>query len=343
MVKSILHKLCSLSGVSGNEAEIREYIFNEIRGFCDAKVDSLGNILAFKKGKEPAHRKVLFAAHMDEVGLIVTKINEEGYLKFDTVGGIDTRILLGKRVKVGKSKLSGVIGACPVHLLSKEERQKASEISNLYIDIGAKDKEDALIFVNEGDIAEFDSDFVEFGDELIKCKAIDDRLGCLFLMDLIKSELAFDTYFAFTVQEEVGLRGAFTAAYELKPDIVVVCEATTAADFGGLSGADMVCKLDEGAVISFMDSQTLYDRKLYAFATKTASETGIKWQTKTKIAGGNDAGAFQRSLAGIRVLAISVPCRYLHSPSCVISAKDCEETEKLIRLLCEKLGGEENV
>jgi putative aminopeptidase FrvX len=343
MVKSILHQLCSLSGVSGSENEIREYILNEIRGFCDAKVDSLGNILVFKKGKEPAHRKVLFAAHMDEVGLIVTKINEEGYLKFDTVGGIDARILLGKRVKVGKSKITGVIGACPIHLLNKEEREKASKISSLTIDIGALNKEDALKIVKEGDIATFDSDFVEFGEDFIKCKAIDDRLGCLFLMDLIKSELKFDTYFAFTAQEEVGLRGAFTAAYELKPDIVVVAEATTAADFGDITGADTVCKINEGAVISFMDSQTFYDKKLYSFAGKLAKETGIKWQTKTKIAGGNDAGAFQRSLAGIRVLAISVPCRYLHSPSCVISAKDCEETEKLIRILCEKLGGEENV
>lgn len=343
MVKSILHQLCSLSGVSGNENEIREYILNEIRGFCDAKVDNLGNILVFKKGNEPAHRKILFAAHMDEVGLIITKINEEGYLKFDSVGGIDTRILLGKRVKVGKSKMSGVIGVCPIHLLNKEEREKASDISSLTIDIGAINKNDALRFVQEGDIAEFDSDFVEFGEDFIKCKAIDDRLGCLFLMDLIKSELNFDTYFAFTVQEEVGLRGAFATAYELKPDIVIAVETTTAADFGSITGADTVCRLGEGAVISFMDSQTFYDKKLYSFAGKLASETGIKWQTKTKIAGGNDAGAFQRSLTGIRVLAISVPCRYLHSPSSVISAKDAEETEKLIKLLCEKLGGEENV
>ena len=343
MVKSVFHKLCSLIGVSGSEDEVREFILNEIRTFADIKTDTLGNIIVFKKGEQRAARRVMFTSHMDEVGLIITKINDEGYLKFATVGGIDARVLIGKRIKVGRNKIAGCIGICPVHLLTKEEKEKAPEMSALYIDIGALSREDALKYVQEGDIASFDSDFVEFGEGFIKCKAFDNRSGCALLIDMIKAPIKYDTYFSFNVQEEVGLRGALTATYEIKPDICVVVEATTAADFGSIKGAERVCFVNGGPVISFMDKQTLYDRKLYSFAVKMAEENNIKWQTKTDIVGGNDAGSVQRSLAGVRVLAVSLPCRYIHTPSCVANIKDFDETAKLLNLLCEKLGGESNV
>ncbi len=343
MIKSVLHRLCSLSGVSGCEDEVGEYIVSELKGVAEVKIDNLGNIIAFKKGKQRSLRKVLFSAHMDEVGLIITKINDDGYLRFSTIGGIDTRVLISARVKVGKNKVNGIIGIKAVHLLSKEEKTTVPKLSSLYIDIGAKNKDDALKYINEGDIAEFDSDFVEFGDNYIKSKAIDDRFGCLALIELCKKELLYDTYFAFTVSEEIGLRGAFACAYEIKPEIVVVVEATTAVDLADIKGENKVCSLNCGAVIPFMDKQTIYDKKLFKFATELANEKQIKWQTKTKIAGGNDAGAFQRSLAGIRVLSVCVPCRYLHTPSCVINFYDCEHTEKLLFELIQKLGGESNV
>ena len=329
----MLKTLCLLNGTSGDEKSVRDYIINEIKDYCDYSIDALGSIIAYKKGKKAPAKKVSFNAHMDEVGFIITGITDEGYLRFSTVGGIDSRVCHDRVVIVGKNAVKGVIGDKAYHLLESDERDKCPQIDKLLIDIGAESRKEAETLVSLGDFAYFSSDYTEFGDGCIKAKALDDRIGCMLLIELIKSELEYDTYFCFNVQEEVGLRGSTCTSFAVQSDISVILEATTAADLDGVSGEKRVCVLGEGPVISFMDRRTVYDRELYSLAMETAKNNGIPAQTKTAVAGGNDAGAIQTSGKGSRVLAISVPARYIHSASSVVKLEDVENTRKLIREL----------
>lgn len=331
----MLKNLCLLNGTSGDEDSVRNYIENEIKDYCQFKVDELGSIIAFKKGKKIPNKKVMFAAHMDEVGFIITYITNDGYLKFSPVGGIDPRVVIDRVVTVNGVK--GVIGAKAVHLLSADEKKSAPSFDDLFIDIGATDKTDALKYVSLGDYAYFDSDYIEFGNGFIKSKALDDRIGCALLIELIKSELDYDTYFCFNVQEEVGLRGSTCTSYQVQSDISVILESTTAADLCDVSGEKRCCVLGDGPVVSFMDGRTVYDKKLFDLAFEVAKENNIKIQTKTAIAGGNDAGAIQTSGKGSRVMVVSLPCRYIHSASSVVKNSDIEETRKLLKAILPKL------
>lgn len=331
----MLKDLCLLNGTSGDEKPVREYIINEIKDFCEYEIDSLGSIIAYKKGKKASDKKVMLCAHMDEVGFIITDIDENGMLSFAPVGGIDPRVAYDRVIEINGIK--GVIGLPPVHLISDEEKKKAPEFKQLRIDIGAKSREDAEKFVSLGDYAYFSSDYYEFGDGFVKSKALDDRIGCMLLIELIKSDLEYDAYFCFNVQEEVGLRGSTCTSYQVQSDISVILESTTAADLCGVTGSERVCVLGDGPVISFMDGRTVYDSELYKLARNTADENNIKSQTKTAIAGGNDAGAIQTSGKGSRVLAISLPCRYIHSGSSVVKKSDIEETRRLLKALLPKL------
>ena len=336
----MLKELCTLNSASGDEGSVREFIINQIKDCCDYNIDSLGSIIAFKKGAARPDKKVMLSAHMDEVGFIITDIDESGYLSFSPVGGIDPKVVANRTVTL--NGIDGVIGLKPIHLLNDEEKKKAPDFKSMKIDIGAVSRENALEFVQPGDYAYFSSDFAEFGDGYIMSKALDDRIGCMILIDLIKSDLAYDTWFCFNVQEEVGLRGAACTSYQVKSDIAVVIEATTAADLCGVKGGDRVCVLGNGPVVSFMDGRTIYDKKLYSLAIKTAKHNNIKAQTKTAIAGGNDAGAIQTSAGGSRVLAVSLPCRYIHSGSSVVKKSDIAETQKLIKTLLPELNCDNN-
>ena len=331
-----LKDLCCICGASGNEEKIREYIISQIDGFCDYSVDSLGNIIAFKKGKNTAKNKVMIDAHMDEVGLIVTSIQSDGTLTVDTVGGVDPMVVIGRQVVIGDKKIPAVVGAKAVHKLSQADRDKKPKIDSLYVDFGAENKEDAAKYVRPGDIVYFKSDYVEFGDNMIKAKAIDDRFGCAILIELIKSDLEYDAYFTFTVQEEIGLRGAKTAAFAVNPDFAIVCETTTASDIEGVPEGQTVCKLGNGAVVSFMDRSTVYDKELYNIAFDIAKEKNIPCQTKTKIAGGNNSGAIHIAGNGVRTIAVSAPCRYLHSPSCVVKKDDLRSCYEIVKAQLEK-------
>lgn len=231
MLYENLAKLSALPGVSGCEEPVRYEILKMIEGHCIYKVDALGNILAFKKGKQAPAHPLLFSAHMDEVGLIITWVEESGLLKFTTVGGIDRRVLPGKSVRIGET--FGVIGSKAVHMKSADERDKAPEPDALFIDIGAKDRDDAFTRVALGDRAVFTSQYTAFGDGFLRGRALDDRVGCALLVELIGSELAYDTHFAFTVQEETGTTGARTAAYQAGAEIAVAVETTTACDIPG--------------------------------------------------------------------------------------------------------------
>lgn len=278
---------------------------------------------------------MLVAAHTDEVGFIITDITDDGYLRFAPVGGIDAAVVLGRRVDINGIK--GVVGAKAVHLLSDDEKKNEPAFDKLAIDIGAADKAEAEKAVSLGDCAYFASDYCEFGDGFIKSKALDDRIGCMLMIELINSDLEYDTYFCFNVQEEVGLRGSGCSAYAVKPDVAVILESTTAADIDGVTGGDKCCVLGKGPVVSFMDGRTIYDKQIFDLAFEVAKENNIKIQTKTKIAGGNDAGAIQKSGAGCRVAAVSLPCRYIHSGSSVVKIGDIEETRRFLPLFLSKL------
>ena len=327
LMTDMLLEICSLDGTSGDESMVRDYIMSHIKA-DEIKVDNLGNLLVFKKGRRSSDKKIMFAAHMDEVGFMVTDITDDGFLRFGAVGGIDPRVVLGRALRF-KNGTFGVVGTKAVHQQSADERKKAPDFKDMLIDIGVSTRDEAEKLVRLGDCAVFDSDSFCFGDGFIKSKAIDDRAGCLIMMDMINNVPEYDAWFAFTVQEEVGTRGAKAAAYTIAPDIAVVLETTTACDIAGTSGDKRVCELGSGCVVSFMDRSTIYDRELYQLARHIADENGIPNQTKTLIAGGNDSGSIHVSRGGVRTCALSVPCRYLHSPACVIKESDFEATRAL--------------
>ncbi len=336
-MKEIIKDLCNLDGVSGREKAVREYIINALEtagAKTQINVDPLGNILCHVSGKKPANKKLLFCAHMDEVGVIVTHISEDGYLYFSTIGGISPSALYGKRVRF--SNVKGVIGCKAVHLCSKSETDKLPKTNEMYIDIGVSSAKEAKELVQIGDTAVFDTDFCEM-QNLLTGKALDDRIGCALLLQLVQEIPSYDFDIAFTVQEEVGLRGAGPAAFTLQPDIAVIIDCTTAADIINTPPEKQVCKVGGGAVVSFMDKATLYDAELYATIRELADTEGIVNQTKTVIAGGNDAGAVQKSAGGVKVAAVSLPCRYIHSSAGVVDMQDIENTLALLLRLKEEL------
>lgn len=321
-----LKALCALSGVASFEDPVRDYLMEQARPFADEmRVDALGNLIIFKKGVKNTGNKLMLCAHMDEVGLIVKQITDDGYLKFSPIGGIDRRVLIGKRVYVGWNRTPGIIGLKAVHLTTAEERGKVPRLDEYYIDIGAKDREDAEVLVSLGDFAVFDNECMEFGNGMFKAKAIDDRVGCAVMLKLLQRDLPMDCVFAFTVQEEVGTRGAFGAAFSVTPEIALVLETTTAADLPGIKGQKRVCAPGQGPVIALMDGGTIYDKELFRLLTDTADSSGIQWQVKHYIAGGNDSRAIQRTKNGVRVANISAAVRYLHAPTSVGAIKDFED------------------
>lgn len=331
-----LKELCLLDGTSGREEKVREYIISKIEGKCEYKVDPMGNVLAFKKGKKKAGNKVMLSAHMDEVGFIVTYICDNGFLKFTSVGGIDSKVVAGRAVTVGENEVTGIVGNKALHLTEGDEDKTAPKLNKMYIDIGASSKEDAEKKVSIGDAVYFKSDFVLFGDNKVKAKAIDDRFGCAIMLRMIENELEYDTYFAFLVQEEVGCRGAGPAVFSIRPDYAIVLEATTASDVAGVSEENSVCCHGKGAVVSFMDRSTIYNRTMFRNAFETAKKNGIKVQTKTTVAGGNDAGTIHKSCEGVYTIAVSLPCRYIHSGTSVADISDMKSCMDLAVALCEE-------
>ncbi|MCH5198636.1 MAG: M42 family peptidase [Oscillospiraceae bacterium] len=325
-MKEQIKELCSLNGTSGREDKIREYIISHI-GENEYKIDALGNLIVYVKGKRKGKNTVMLCSHMDEVGVIATYIRPDGTVKFYTVGGIQSVSLLGKTVRF-ENGVIGAVGVKPVHLCKAEERETAPDTDDMYIDIGAKNKEEAERLISPGDTAVFTSDFTEMGDKLLS-KAIDDRAGNAIMLRMINEGVEYDTVFCFNVQEEVGLRGAMTSTYEAAPNYAIVIEATTAADVIDAENEKRVCVLGEGTAVSLMDRATVYSPELYKKVFEIAKANSIKAQPKTMVAGGNDAGSVHQSRAGVKTVALSIPCRYIHSPSCVCDMRDIEETYKL--------------
>lgn len=335
-LKETVKELAALNGTSGDENDVREYIINRLPEDVSYKVDGLGNLIVEKMGNGTSEKKLMIAAHMDEVGFMVTHIEDSGELCFGAVGGVMPAVVFGRQL-VFKNGVHGAVAGKPLHLLKDDENDEQPKLSSLRIDIGAKDREEAENLVSVGDCAYFTGEQRDFGDGFMSGKALDDRAGCGIMLRLINGELPYDCTFVFTVQEEIGTRGAKAAAFSVNPDLAMVIEATTACDISGTEGEKRVCELGKGPVISYMDKGTIYDKELYRLGFETAKNEGIPCQTKSMIAGGNDSGAIHTSAGGVRTMAISVPCRYLHSPCCVIKEKDLADTEKLVRAVIEKV------
>lgn len=340
----VLKDLTQLRGVSGDEREVRDYILDALSAMdIQHRVDRIGNVIAFKKGTARTRKHVLMAAHMDEIGMIVCGINDAGLLAYMTVGGIDPRVMVSKRVLVGKKALPGVIGAKAIHLQSKEELARPLTHDDLYIDIGAKDKKAAEAMVELGDYVSLSSDYIEFGDGCVKAKALDDRLGCYNMLRLLGESHANDLSCAFTVQEEIGLHGAQVAGQQLDVDCAVVLESTSANDLGDVPDHLRVCAVGQGIAISFMDRASIAHRGLNEQLRTLATEQKIPWQVKTFVSGGNDAGALQTARGATPTCVLSVPCRNIHSHSNVASLSDIEAQYALAKALLNaklKIGGQ---
>lgn len=332
--------LCSLDGPSGDEGAVLSYIQTRLAPVAESITsDSMGNLLVTVKGEKRPVSRVLLAAHTDEVGFIVKRVTSDGYLRFGLVGGFDPKVLIGRRVRVGKNKARGVVALKAVHLAGPEERARVPKPSELYIDLGVSTREEAERLVRVGDSVAFDSECVEFGDGFLKAKAIDDRVGCAVLIHLAESRLAYDTTFAFTVQEEVGCVGARIAAYRAKPDLCMVVEGTTAADLHDVDGAKKACLVGGGAVTAFMDGGAIYDRELYTLLFRLAEEEKLPLQFKQLVAGGTDASVITRSNDGARVVALSVPVRYLHAAATVAKQSDMEAVYGIAEAFLRVAGG----
>ncbi len=337
-MKELLKTLTDLNGISGRETAVCDYLraaLQEAPAVSEITTDRIGNCIVKLKGNRPAAHTVLLAAHMEEVGGIVTGITEEGYLRFAAVGGVLPAVLYARRVAVNGH--IGVIAGKAFHQCSEKERNTVPAIDALRIDIGVDSREEAEAMVSLGDAVYFVSDYTPLENGLFKAKALDDRVGCAMLLKLAQTQPEYDVTLVFTVQEEVGLRGAAVAGNTLQPEYAIAVDATTAGDTAGVAEDKQVCLVGNGPVVSFMDRRTVYDHELYTRIRRLAEEHGIPAQTKTLVAGGNDAGSFQTAGVGAKVAAISLPCRYIHSPSCVLSETDVENTYRLLELLMNTL------
>jgi putative aminopeptidase FrvX len=341
---SLIEKLTNAAGVSGNENAVRALIRGEIEKHVDdIRVDALGNLIASKRatGQGPRAKgpKVLLAAHMDEVGLMVTFIDKQGYLKFGKVGGVDNRVLLAKRVLVGKDRVPGVIGVRPIHMIwRKGEHKKVATPEELVIDIGAATQEEAQKCVNPGDYVMFDTQYEDWG-ATIKAKAFDDRIGCYLMIELLKGSYSFPLSAAFTTQEEVGLRGARVAAYRTLPDIAFILEGTGAADMPQPKERDTsrIPALGKGPVITVMDRSVFCDKALVQLLTSTAAAARIPYQIKQPGIGGTDAGRIHMTKEGVRTVVLAIPARYIHSPVCLMNKQDIANGLKLMRAALKKV------
>ena len=338
-MKELLKQLCELDGVPGYEDEVREFIEKQAAPYADEMlVDAVGNLIVFKKGAKPRKRPLLVMAHMDEVGFLVRDITEDGMLKLAKAGGIDPRVLIGRRMRVGEQKLPGIISLKAIHLTTPEERKEAPGLDSLYIDIGCTSREEAEALVMRGEPAVCDSRFMEFGVDCVKAKAIDDRIGCAVMLELLKNDLPYDTYFAFVVGEEIGSRGATVAGRRIQPGCVMVIEGTTAADMPDVAPHKQSCRQRQGAVVSLMDSDTVYSREFREKMLKAADEKGVKWQYRKSANGGTDAGVGTTSGPAALAFGLSAPVRYIHCACNVAYLPDLEEVRKLAEIVIEEAG-----
>lgn len=354
----LLKELSLAFGPSGCEGNVRDIISEYVKDYADEIItDRLGSLVAVYRARKksdaysiddepvnpdgrPDVTRLMLQAHMDEVGFMIKSVDDRGYLHIAPLSGKDPRTLAARNVTVGdeERKVPGYFGLKPAHLGG------TGEFKDLYIDIGAKDKKDALKHVEIGDFGTYRSDFVLFGenDTKIKGKALDDRLGCAILCLVLKhlseteAALPFDVCFAFTCREEIGGTSAKTAANLIDPDVAICLESTAVNDLSG-DKFGYVGHQGKGGCLSFMDRSTIYDSELFDFIMKTGKENGIPVQAKQYVSGGNDARVINRSMAGVRVAALSAPSRYIHTAANVIDRRDYELMTELLKAVIRSL------
>lgn len=333
----LLSRLSNALAVSGDEQEVRAIVYEELKEFEDSMhTDAMGNVIVVRKGSGKDRVRVMLAGHMDEVGFMITKEDGDGLFEFTMIGGIDPRQLVGKPVVIGRDHVRGVIGAKAIHLTTAAEREQELNVDALRIDVGLGGSK----LVKLGDRATFDTKLAVLGPSL-RGKALDDRLGVFTIIQLLKNAPEnVDLLAAFTVQEELGLRGAKTAAYHLNPDIGIALDSTPANDFPDFDGELNVrhnTKLDGGPAIYLMDGATIGDRRVIKWLNETADAEGIPWQYRQPGMGGTDAGSIHKSRAGVPSVSVSVPQRYLHSAAGMVRKDDVLNTIKLLHAALSRL------
>lgn len=330
-----LFELLRRRGASGCEGDVRAAIMDIVKPLGgEVQVDTIGNLFVHKPG---SGRRVMACAHMDEVGMMVSHFRDDGLLEYATVGGIDPRVLVSKRVVIGENRVPGVIGSKAIHLQSESEFHSVLGHDKLRIDIGASSADEAKKLVKLGDYVTFDSEPELFGDGCVCSRALDDRVGCLALISALEESYNCDFTAVFTVQEEVGLRGAQVAAERVKPEIALVLEGTTSNDLGDVEEHMRVCEVGKGVAISFMDRGSIANVQLYRELMSLAEARGIPHQVKSVVAGGNDAGAIQTRAGAVATCALSVPCRNIHSPASVAALADMEAQAELLKAYLRSL------
>lgn len=330
----LLEQLCLARGVAGQEGAVRQILREAVADHVDSvETDHLGNLIARKRpnngGENPL--RVMIAAHMDEVGFLVVKTGDNGTLKFRNVGGIDARLLPGKRVRVGEKAIPGVILQKPTHLQSSGDRNGVAEIDSLVIDIGGANG------VKPGDMITFEPSYGQVG-RLLKGKAFDDRVGCFVLVELLKRNYPCEVVGVFTVQEEIGLRGARAAAYAVEPHIGFALEGTIADDLPKEKDESSTTQLGKGPALSLIDRSAYADRRLVQHLIRTAEENNIPWQFKQPGVGSTDIGAIHMAREGIPSMTVSVPCRYIHAPAALLDPQDLAHTIELMTKALEGIG-----
>ena len=330
----LLKKVCKVPGASGFENKIRETIMEEVRPFVDELyVDNLGSVIAIKKGLNP--KRVMIAAHMDEIGFIVTYIDDEGFVRFHTLGGFDPKTLTSQRVIVhGKKDLVGVMGSKPVHLMKPEERMKQMPISEYYIDLGmSKEEVEEIVFIGAPITRE--RELIEMGN-CVNGKSLDNRVSVYILIEVLRAlhgkEVPYDIYGVFTVQEEVGLRGAISSAHSIDPDFGIGLDVTIAFDVPGAQSHEYVTRLGKGAAIKIMDGSVISDYRMVNFLKKTATQYNIPWQPEILPAGGTDTAGLQRyGKKGAIAGAISIPLRHIHQTIELAHKQDIHHCIELLK------------
>jgi endoglucanase len=336
-----LKQICEIAGPPGFEKRVRDFVIEQVTPLVDeVKVDNLGNVIAIKRGvRNPDGKRVMIAAHMDEIGFIVTHIDENGFLRFHTLGGFDPKTLTAQRVIVhGKKDLVGVMGSKPIHVMSAEERTKLPKTTDFFIDLGMS-KEEVVKWITIGDPVTRDRELIEMGD-CVNCKSIDNRVAVFILIETLKqlNNPAYDVYATFTVQEEVGLRGANVAAHSINPDFGIALDTTIAFDVPGAQAHEKVTELGKGTAIKIMDAMTICDYRMVEFMKQTAIKEKITWQPEILTAGGTDTAGVQRmgkqgSIAG----AISIPTRNLHQVIEMAHKQDIEDSIALLKACLEQI------
>lgn len=339
---ALLSRVCEAPGAPGFEKLIRELVLVEIEGLADeVRVDNMGNVVALKKGKSSAKRSMA-AAHMDEIGFIVTHVDDKGFIRFNPLGGFDPKTLTSQRVIVhGKKDLLGVMGSKPTHIMQPEDRNKPAKITDYFIDTGLPKKEVAK-YVEVGNPVTRWSPLLELG-ECVNVKSLDNRVCVFLLIEALKAlkksrkKPAYDFYAVFTVQEEVGLRGANVSALDIKPDFGFGLDTTIAYDVPGSTPQERCTSLGEGAGIKIMDSSVICDYRMVAFMKKVADKHKIKWQPEILAAGGTDTAGLQRMVPGGSIAgAVSVPTRHIHQTIETVHKKDLQASiDLLVACVCE--------